>query len=354
MLTILLVDDEYLEREAFKKLVDKIDMEAAIIGEAVNGEEAVSLARNLDPDYIFIDERLPKLRGSEAAKIIKENNPNQRIYLMTIHTKSEFASSNNSIDGIISKPIRQKYIQTILSSYKINHDEILYSKGGLLQHLLQAIQMEDYRESRDWLSQLVQQLLKMDRGIENFHSAVKIIMESMLAICEAKGLLRYIPDQNWEQEITTYNAGILLENFLKDIFQVIIEKQPVTSKREINLILNYIELHYMEGISLEDIAEFVHLSPHYVSRLFKREVQTTFVNYVTDRKIEHAKVLLKNTDIPVVNIAMKLSFQEHTYFSKVFKKAVGQTPTEYRNQFRNAQPNLSNAFNNKIHMNWYI
>lgn len=56
----------------------------------------------------------------------------------------------------------------------------------------------------------------------------------------------------------------------------------------------------MKGICLEDVANFVHLSPHYVSRLFKKEAKTTFINYVTERKIAHAKELLKTQIFPLL------------------------------------------------------
>ena len=60
---------------------------------------------------------------------------------------------------------------------------------------------------------------------------------------------------------------------------------------------------------------------------------TNFIVYVTDRRIEIAKDMLQNTDMPVINIACELSYNETNYFSKVFKKKVGLSPTEYRQRF---------------------
>ena len=59
-----------------------------------------------------------------------------------------------------------------------------------------------------------------------------------------------------------------------------------------------------------------------------------FVTYLTNQKIEIAKDMLINTDIPIINIALDLSYHEPNYFSKVFKKNVGMTPTAFRRKFR--------------------
>ena len=72
------------------------------------------------------------------------------------------------------------------------------------------------------------------------------------------------------------------------------------------------------------------MSSYYYSRVFKKMTGVNFITYVTDRKIEIAQDMLVETDMPVINIAYELSYNEPNYFSKAFKKKVGVTPTEYR------------------------
>lgn len=353
MINILLVDDENLEREALKKILTTIDFETEVVGEAQNGKEAIRLAKELHPDIIFIDTIMPKLDGMEAAQTIKKDYPSVFIYLMFSWLDPSPLIRNSQLSGTINKPIRKKDIQSILSVYTANYEEKIFTEGGLLERFLVAAHLEQYREAKELLGNLVQQLLKANQDKNQIERAVEIVKDEMIAVCEAKKLPTSQLNEKQDSKITYYNAGPQLDSLLKDIFQLILENQSASSN-EINMILNYIEMHYQEGISLEEVAEFIHLSPNYVSRLFKKEVQTTFVNYVTDRKIEHAKYLLKNTSLPVVNIAMDLSFQEHTYFSKVFKRLVGQSPTEYRNQYGRKEPVASNHFNKKTIKNWYI
>ena len=72
------------------------------------------------------------------------------------------------------------------------------------------------------------------------------------------------------------------------------------------------------------------MSSYYYSRVFKKMTGVNFITYVTDRKIEIAQDMLVETDMPVINIAYELSYNEPNYFSKAFKRKVGMSPTEYR------------------------
>ncbi|SIS94197.1 helix-turn-helix transcriptional regulator [Alicyclobacillus vulcanalis] len=92
----------------------------------------------------------------------------------------------------------------------------------------------------------------------------------------------------------------------------------------------YIEEHFHEPISLQEVAERVYLSPSYFSRLFKSEVGTTFIDYLTQYRIQKSKMLLRVTSLPIEIIANNTGFSNSSYFSTTFKRIVGRTPSEYR------------------------
>ncbi|NHN32178.1 response regulator [Paenibacillus agricola] len=94
----------------------------------------------------------------------------------------------------------------------------------------------------------------------------------------------------------------------------------------------YMEQHLLENIGLAHIADQVGVSPNYFSSLFKRETGHTFVEYVTDRKLEEAKAWLEDADIPIYKIAERLGYNDRKYFREIFKKRIGVTPSEYRGQ----------------------
>lgn len=102
---------------------------------------------------------------------------------------------------------------------------------------------------------------------------------------------------------------------------------------EISKAIQFIKQHYDQNISLQQVAEHVNLSLGYLSNLFKKELQITFIEYLNCYRIERAKELLTRTNLKSYDIAVKVGFSpEYTYFSKVFKKVTGLNPNDYRRQ----------------------
>lgn len=95
-------------------------------------------------------------------------------------------------------------------------------------------------------------------------------------------------------------------------------------------IKEYIEKHYMEDISLSDLSDTFYLSKEHLSRLFKKEIGQNLFSYIMDLKLQEAKRLLVETDRTLDDIAFSLGFSNGNYFSKVFKKNVGISPSSYR------------------------
>lgn len=99
----------------------------------------------------------------------------------------------------------------------------------------------------------------------------------------------------------------------------------------LNLAIEYIDSNYHEeSISLERVAKEVNISPNYFSAIFSQEVGMTFIEYLTNKRIEWAKYLLRHTDKRSGEIAFAVGYRDPHYFSFVFKKVTGCTPSEYR------------------------
>ncbi|WP_066196025.1 response regulator transcription factor [Gracilibacillus timonensis] len=96
--------------------------------------------------------------------------------------------------------------------------------------------------------------------------------------------------------------------------------------------ISYIEDHYMENCSLKEVADYVHLSPNYFSNLFKLEKGESFVNYITNLRINKSKILLSNTNMKIFEIAESVGYDDSNYFTTVFKRLTKKTPREYRTQ----------------------
>ena len=93
---------------------------------------------------------------------------------------------------------------------------------------------------------------------------------------------------------------------------------------------DYIASHQFDPIKLEEIARFLDVSTFHFCRQFKQSTGLTFVQYLNRSRIERAKLLLNNKNMRVSEIARELGFRSPTHFNRVFRKLVGDSPTEYR------------------------
>ena len=100
---------------------------------------------------------------------------------------------------------------------------------------------------------------------------------------------------------------------------------PVIAKAK-----QFIREHHAEDLSLGQVAAAVHTSIFYFCKLFRRVTGTTFTEFVSRTRVEKAKNLLLNPNLRVSEIAYEVGFQSLTHFNRVFKKVIGESPTEYR------------------------
>lgn len=125
--------------------------------------------------------------------------------------------------------------------------------------------------------------------------------------------------------ITWIVAYLWRENFLTDI--------DLCKKTELNRILpviRYIDEHYHQQLTLEQISRAVLLDRSYLCKLFKRATDTTLTDYINYIRVRHAAELLRTTDRNAMEIAYACGFASQQYFNRIFKREFGQTPKAYR------------------------
>ena len=125
---------------------------------------------------------------------------------------------------------------------------------------------------------------------------------------------------------------LLLSQLLIQLARMALESKEEDQQTNlyINQVLEFIHQHYDQDIQVKDIAEEVNLHPGYLHRIFRRIMQTSLMDYVNSFRMEKAKMLLGDTEIPIIEISQYVGINSSQYFSQVFKKYTGNTPVAYR------------------------
>nr|WP_276008888.1 AraC family transcriptional regulator [Aequitasia blattaphilus] len=92
----------------------------------------------------------------------------------------------------------------------------------------------------------------------------------------------------------------------------------------------HIRNHFAEELSLDYIAKEIGISPYYLSKLFKECEGVNYIEYVTELRMDYAKDALQNSDKSIKEICHDSGYSDPNYFSRIFKKWTGKTPTDYR------------------------
>ena len=239
-LRVLLVDDEIMIREGFKRLFDWEAHGCEVIGEAADGMEALARIDAFHPDLVIMDINIPIMNGLKVIQLSRIKHPDMAF--------------------------------VIVSGY----DDFSYCREAL------RLQITDY-------------ILK-PVDYEEFGGCIDRLKISLFE--------RQISGEPEQQE-----------------------------ERAIHGITRYLQEHLAQEVSLSLLAEEFHLSPPYISQLFKSEIGVGFLAYLTSIRMENAKKLLLSTSLSIAEVAERSGYGDYRVFTKVFKKAEGCTPSQFRRDF---------------------
>ena len=170
----------------------------------------------------------------------------------------------------------------------------------------------------------------MDGACNILYLAISLLPDGETLLTD---IFRSYPDnyRSIYKQSTVEQIGEWLTFFRDRLCEVFLERKKEHKNHIVTSVKRYIADNIQERLTLNEVAAIFGISPNYLSQLFKKYSDMGFNEYVTSLKIKEAKNLLADSTYKVYEIADMLGFESAFYFSKVFKKVEGISPTEYQN-----------------------
>ena len=239
MFNVYIADDEVWIILGLKKLLEKLDIDAFVIGTANNGLTALEEIKEFKPEVVFADIRMPGLSGLELLTEIPKVSPDTKVIIISGY--AEFAYAQEAV------------------------------QHHAFDYLLKPIKEEDL----------------------------------------SRTMSAYLNDRDGEGNEDD-------------------EKHPPAYDRMIDNVISDIREHYLEDISLTSLSAKYNTSMSHLSKMIKETLKMNFSDYIAILRIQRAKELLRDDSMSIQEIAEIVGYNDYFYFTKVFKKVEGISPSKYR------------------------
>lgn len=343
MCTIVIVEDENLERQALRSILTEKLAGCTILGEAATGEEAMAFIDKGGIDLMLVDINIPRPNGLEVLHYLRQKSPDTKVVITTAHDKFDMAREALRLraDEYLLKPVRpQVLVDTIQACLNIHPDQSRQLRAQA-KRLATFLAQDLYREGVMLVRGYVNSIY-MQKETAPEQMALDFA-DTLLQLGNDKGLssdpLRAHAKRLHTMRLDARNRHKVMTELLCMVDALFLSAQDAFGRTSdpMQKALNYIERNLSKGTTLEEAAEHAHVSSCYLSRLFKKTLNVNFITYMTRRRMDLAKELLHGSDMPVNAISLELSYNDLNYFCKSFKKEIGMSPSEYRKQTRVAQ-----------------
>lgn len=312
---------------------------SVLAGPFLMDEPDASMIMELDKKYTIKKESLLKLaETSFYIKIITPAEAQQFSVLLYYLVNNINTSSRETLllnQGKLSQQSRiNEAIQMYKSSGAREFNNYPLDKENLL---ITKVTTGDTAEAKAILNDLLGYLLLFEKH-DLAHMKVRIVE---LCALLSRAAIERGADINLILEMENKLITSIMES--KDIYDICYTFQENIdiftdslffasdkSSRIIRQVAEYISVHYPEPLTLEEVANQVHLNASYLSTLFKKITDLSFREYLNKVRIEEAQRLLLNTDYSIIEISTACGFNDQSYFSKVFKRYTGITPKRFR------------------------
>lgn len=353
---LLIVDDELWSRRLVKNLLQWNAFGINEIFEADGGKGAITILESQHCDLLITDMRMPGIDGAQLLQYIHDQKIDVEIIAMSGYEDYKYlhaALKMKAIDYLLKPVVKDELKNAVLTGVTRIQKK---TNNAFIEDILKRddlkTEINTYHSYKIPLMDAVQTNTKSDiiryaRQIDKafFQSDTNPSLISFIL----SDLHRTITETKQEYKIESSVYKDLLPNELEEqllSLSNMIASRINTDQVSILQVQKFIINHVGESISLSTLANHFYVSKEHLSRLFKKEVGTGVQQYITSKKIEYAKELLRNHDsIAISTISYMCGYKDLQYFYRVFKKTTGITPAQYRESHQHNPTNTSISSN---------
>lgn len=361
MLKVFLVEDESIIRETLRDTVPWNQCGYSFVGEASDGEMALPLIRERRPDVLITDIRMPFMDGLELSRQVLEEFPDMKVIILSGYDDFEYAQKAISIgvERYLLKPITKNTLIGILQSLREKVEERsrrqeepvpLPEPPAETVDLSELGRLDPAGLNPGWMTALLQSASPEEIGdtVPKHLQPYRQVMDngdfrSYLLLTARFTAAEFLLPLGADLEGFSHTVDALgqpgngqeLEKLVIRVLQEAVRLREKHASHRYRGVLTqaaaFIDGNFSdEKLSLNQVAREVNVSPNYLSAVFSQEMGCTFVEYVTSRRMDRARELLRSTRLRSGEVAAAVGYKDPHYFSFLFKKTQGCTPREYR------------------------
>ncbi|MEA5074515.1 MAG: PocR ligand-binding domain-containing protein [Eubacterium aggregans] len=326
---------------AIPVLIDKKHQASVIVGPLVMGNLNDTLVDRVFNLYPEAQTLLPKISLAISKLMIYNPNHIQSLSTLLFNSILGFCRNWQDYEHLNTRHQSQLYIGDQIEKYKHKNTfgpEDNSTLNSLERKLICYIEERDQEKSTKILRAYYDEIFIIEGG--NYDNIKGRIFElfgtlSQKAIDNGASVQKiFSSDFNhifaMSQIQTTSELFSWINNIVAHFIDHVYSTLVLGQSDLIKAALLYIGDAYSEKITLNDLARHLHISSNYISQLFKREVGVNFTGYLNNIRIQKSLTYLEHEDLSIADIAVQVGFGDQSYYTKVFKKLLGETPKQYR------------------------
>ena len=325
------------------------EMQSEILSPASSLSEAVIYPnlysvhhRNMLVYFLFTPTEISGYHLSSTCKKLQEKLGDRTFYIAVGKTlrgienaHKSYVSAKRILDKVYAYPWRE----IVFYSKEVEKATSICSYTPGKSEILNNLSEANKEETLEACNKLYQKIAA--RKDLNYHIARELYFEIISEVFQkADSLHVQIKEDetgeaiSWIVLIESYNLDELHDFLCRHItlYFTVMEAAKI-EKKQVLAIKKYIARKYMDdSLSIGEISGYLHMSASHVCTMFKRETGDTINNYLTEYRLNKAKQYLRETLLTATDISSKVGYRDSSYFGRLFRKRVGMTPNEYRNQ----------------------